>query len=233
MFKHALTRDVAYDGLLEERRRSLHARAGAAVERSSAGRLHEKYELLAFHYSRSSERERAADYLELANRKASAQHAMEEALGYFYEALAILEDLPDSEDNRRRRLTLVLDQTGGFHYLHRHVEYHELLLRYEPLALEQSDPGLTGRSINAWGTARSSSARTGRREKPQPGTRLCERSGNHDHAALASGGLQWAHMMLGDYGRAHRYAERSLEHLAVSFEPMAYMSHDPAPRSPT
>ena len=144
MFKHALTRDVAYDGLLEERRRSLHARAGAAVERSYAGRLHEKYELLAFHYSRSSERERAADYLELANRKASAQHAMEEALGYFYEALAILEDLPDSEDNRRRRLTLVLDQTSGFHYLHRHVEYHELLLRHEPLALEQSDPGLLG-----------------------------------------------------------------------------------------
>ena len=144
VFKHALTRDVAYDGLLEERRRSLHARAGAAVERSYAGRLHEKYELLAFHYSRSSERERAADYLELANRKASAQHAMEEALGYFYEALAILEDLPDSEDNRRRRLTLVLDQTGGFHYLHRHVEYHELLLRHEPLALEQSDPGLVG-----------------------------------------------------------------------------------------
>src|SRR6185436_10007271 len=138
VFKHALTRDVAYDGLLEERRRSLHARAGAAVERSYAGRLHEKYELLAFHYSRSSEREQAADYLELANRKASAQHAMEEALGYFYEALAILEDLPDSEDNRRRRLMLVLDQTGGFHYLHRHVEYHELLLRHEPLALEQS-----------------------------------------------------------------------------------------------
>src|SRR4029078_4086296 len=111
VFKHALTRDVAYDGLMEDRRRSLHSRAGAAVERSYAGRLHEKYELLAFHYSRSAERERAADYLELANHKASAQHAMEEALGYFYEALAILEDLPDSEDNRRRRLTLLLDPT--------------------------------------------------------------------------------------------------------------------------
>ena len=66
VFKHALTRDVAYDGLLEERRRSLHARAGAAVERSYADRLPEQYELLAFHYSRSSERARAADYLELA-----------------------------------------------------------------------------------------------------------------------------------------------------------------------
>src|SRR4029078_12733491 len=63
VFKHALTRDVAYDGLLEERRRSLHARAGAAVERSYAGRLHETYELLAVHYSRNSELERGADSL--------------------------------------------------------------------------------------------------------------------------------------------------------------------------
>src|SRR2546430_12660666 len=57
---------------------------------------------------------------------------MDEALGYFYEALAILEDLPGSEDNRRRRLTLVLDQTAGFHYLHRHADYYELLLRHNP-----------------------------------------------------------------------------------------------------
>src|SRR5204863_5063025 len=42
VFKHGLTRDVAYDRLLEDRRRSLHARTGAAVERSHAGRLHEK-----------------------------------------------------------------------------------------------------------------------------------------------------------------------------------------------
>jgi class 3 adenylate cyclase/DNA-binding SARP family transcriptional activator/tetratricopeptide (TPR) repeat protein len=224
VFKHALTRDVAYDGLLEERRRSLHARAGAAVESSYAGRLQEKYELLAFHYSRSSERERAADYLELANRKAAAQHAMEEALGYFYEALTILEDLPDSEDNRRRRLGLVLDQTGGFHYLHRHEEYYELLLRHEPLALEQSDSGLLGAFYdrlahrqNVFGEFEQG------RETASQALELCERSGNHEHAALACTSVQWAHMMLGEYGRAHRYAERALEHLAVRFEPMAYM----------
>jgi class 3 adenylate cyclase/DNA-binding SARP family transcriptional activator len=225
VFKHALTRDVAYDGLLEERRRALHARAGAAVEHSFADRLPEKYELLAFHYSRSSERERSADYLELANRKASAQHAMEEALGYFYEALAILEEeLPDSDENRSRRLTLVLDQTGVFHYLHRHEEYHELLLRHEPLALEQSDPGLQGAFYQrlahrqfVFGENRQAI------EAHSRALELGERSGNHEVAALASGGLQWAYMMLGEYGRAHRYAALSLEHLAVSFEPMAYM----------
>ena len=234
VFKHALTRDVAYDGLLEERRRSLHARAGAAVERSYAGRLHEKYELLAFHYSRSSERERAADYLELANRKASAQHAMEEALGYFYEALAILEDLPDSEDNRRRRLTLVLDQTSGFHYLHRHVEYHELLLRHEPLALEQSDPGLVGAFYQrlahrqfVFGENRQAI------ETQSRALELCERSGNHEYAALACGRLQWAHMMLGDYGRAHLTRSWRWSTSPSASSRWRTCTHDPAPRSPT
>jgi tetratricopeptide (TPR) repeat protein len=223
-FKHALTRDVAYDGLLEDRRRSLHARAGAAIERSHAERLQEKYELLAFHYSRSFERERAADYLELANRKATAQHAMEEALDYFYEALAILEELPDSEDNRRRRLTLVLDQTGAFHYLHRHEEYYELLLRHEPLALELSDPGLLGAFYERLSHRQMVFGEFAQgRKTASRAFELCEGSGNHKHAALACETLQWAHMLLGEYGRAHRYAKRTLEHLAVSFDPMAYM----------
>jgi class 3 adenylate cyclase/DNA-binding SARP family transcriptional activator len=225
VFKHALTRDVAYDGLLDERRRLLHARAGAAVERSHADRLPEKYELLAFHYSRSSERELAAEYLERANRKASAQHAMEEALGYFYEALKILEEeLPDSDENRRRRLTLVLDQTGGFHYLHRHVEYYELLLRYEPLALEQSDPGLQGAFYQRLGHRQIVFGEFEQaRETACRALELCERAGNHQYAALACGTVQWAHMLLGEYGLAHHYTERILEHLAVGFEPMAYM----------
>jgi class 3 adenylate cyclase/DNA-binding SARP family transcriptional activator/tetratricopeptide (TPR) repeat protein len=224
VFKHALTRDVAYDGLLEERRRSLHGRAGAAIERSYADRLHEKVELLAFHYSRSAEREKAADYLELANRKASAQHAMEEALGYFYEALAILEELPDSEENRRRRLTLVLDQTSGFHYLHRHEEYYELLLRHEPLALEQRDPGLQGAFYQRLGHRQSVFGEFEQaRETSSRALELCERAGNHEYSALAAGGVQWAHMLLGEYGLAHDCTARILEHLAAGFEPMAYM----------
>jgi tetratricopeptide (TPR) repeat protein len=224
VFKHALTRDVAYDGLLDDRRRYLHARAGAAVERAFADRLHEKYELLAFHYSRSPERERAADYLELANRKSAVRHAMEEALGYFYDALEILEDLPDSEDNRRRRLTLVLDQTAAFHFLHRHQEYYELLLRHEPLALELSDTGVLGAFYDrlahrqiVFGAYEQS------RETALRAIELCERAGEHEHAAFSCTGVQWAHMMLGEYEHAHQYAERAHEHLAVTFDPMAYM----------
>jgi class 3 adenylate cyclase/DNA-binding SARP family transcriptional activator len=224
VFKHALTRDVAYDGLLEERRQYLHARTGVAVERAYADRLHQKYELLAYHYSRSPERERAADYLELANRKSALRHAMEEALGYFYDALSILEDLPDSEENRRRRLTLVLDQTAAFHYLHRHQEYNELLLRHEPLARELGDTGLLGAFHDRLAHRQLVFAEYERAmETARHALELCERAGNREHAALACNEVQWAHMMLGEYEQAHSYAQRAHEYLAVSFEPMAYM----------
>jgi tetratricopeptide (TPR) repeat protein len=61
------------------------------------------------------------------------------------------------------------------------------------------------------------------RETARRALELCERSGNHEHAALACNQVQWAHMLLGEYGSAHPYAARAHEHLAVSFEPMAYM----------
>lgn len=53
MFSHVLTREVAYDGMLEARRRELHGRAGACAEHSQAHQSFERCELLAYHYSRS------------------------------------------------------------------------------------------------------------------------------------------------------------------------------------
>ena len=224
VFKHALTRDVAYEGLLEERRRELHGKAGAALEEAYEGRLHERYELLAFHFTRSADREHAADYLELANRKAAARHAMEEALGYFYEALAIVEALPDSEENRRRRLELVLDQTGEFHWLHRHEEFHELLLRHEGLALDLGDTRLLGRFY----------ARLSHRqlvfgdyelalETAHEALEFCLRAGNAEDAALSYALFQWAHMMLGNYDEALAAFDQTLDQLRVAFDPMWFM----------
>jgi class 3 adenylate cyclase/tetratricopeptide (TPR) repeat protein len=223
-FKHALTRDVAYEGLLEERRQVLHASAGAAVERAFEGRLHEKYELLAYHYSRSADRERAADYLQHANRKAAARHAMEEALDYFYAALEILEDLPDSEENKRRRLELVLDQTFEFHWLHRHEEFTELLLRHEPLALALGDRGLLGRFYSrlshrqlVFGEYETSL------ETARKALELCKQGENAEDAVLAYTLFHWAHMMLGDYESALSSYEQTKRQLSESFHPIWFM----------
>ncbi len=51
-FKHALTHEVAYDSLLQERRRVLHARIVEALESLSGDRLDDLVERLAHHASR-------------------------------------------------------------------------------------------------------------------------------------------------------------------------------------
>jgi predicted ATPase/class 3 adenylate cyclase len=224
-FTHALTQEVAYDSLLVTRRQALHGRAAAAIERLYGDRLDEHYEVLAYHYSHSVERELAARYLELANRKAAERNAMEEALGYFYEALGVLEELPDTPENRRRRVALVLEQTGEFHFLHRHREYYEVLLRHEPLVLELADEALLGGFFARLGHRQWVFAEFRQAEQTLGRARdLCERAGNVEDAAAAHMLLEWTLLFLGDYRRARLEAERALEKLAERFHPIWYMN---------
>lgn len=65
-FKHALTQEVAYASLLMKRRKELHCLVGAAIEELYGNRLPELYGLLAYHYERGEEWERALDYLRRA-----------------------------------------------------------------------------------------------------------------------------------------------------------------------
>jgi predicted ATPase len=75
VFKHALTREVAYDGMLQARRRQLHGRAGDALEHSEASQRFEHCELLAYHHSRSADPTRAIPYLAVAGNRAKDRYA--------------------------------------------------------------------------------------------------------------------------------------------------------------
>jgi class 3 adenylate cyclase len=92
VFKHALTREVAYDGMLQARRRDLHGRAGAALEHADASRF-EHSELLAYHYSRSAEPERAIPHLAAAGDRARDRYANEEAIALYRQAITLMEGL--------------------------------------------------------------------------------------------------------------------------------------------
>jgi predicted ATPase len=61
-FKHALTHDVAYSGLLHERRRLLHRRVGQAIETRYADRLVEFAEMLANQFERGEDWAKAVHY---------------------------------------------------------------------------------------------------------------------------------------------------------------------------
>jgi len=89
-FKHALTQQVAYGSLLHERRRIVHRRVGEELERLSQAQPEESYEKLAYHYSRSDQKEKAGEYLVKAGHKATHRYANREALDHFQQALELV-----------------------------------------------------------------------------------------------------------------------------------------------
>jgi class 3 adenylate cyclase/tetratricopeptide (TPR) repeat protein len=95
VFKHALTRDVAYDGMLRARRRQLHGQAGAALEQSDGGQRFERCELLAYHYSRSAEQAQAIPYLREAGDRARNRYANEESIAVYSQAISLIDELGD------------------------------------------------------------------------------------------------------------------------------------------
>ena len=98
-FKHALTQEVAYGGLLQERRRELHGRIVDAIETLHRDRLVEEVERLAYHAVRGELREKAVHYLRQAGLKAAARSALRDSRDWFEQALGALEALPESQSN--------------------------------------------------------------------------------------------------------------------------------------
>jgi tetratricopeptide (TPR) repeat protein len=97
-FKHALTHDVAYERLPAERRRALHARIVAAIERVHAGRLADRVERLARHALRGEEWAKALHYCRQAGARAVARSANPEAVATLEQALLALSHLPEGPD---------------------------------------------------------------------------------------------------------------------------------------
>jgi class 3 adenylate cyclase/tetratricopeptide (TPR) repeat protein len=115
-FKHALTHDVAYGSLLQERRRGLHARIAEAVEQLYPDHLGEQVERLAHHTFQGEQWDKAVTYLRQAGAKAMARSAHQEALIYLLLALVALQYLPDHRDTHELAIDLRLDlRTSLFH----------------------------------------------------------------------------------------------------------------------
>jgi tetratricopeptide (TPR) repeat protein len=87
MFKHALTHEVAYNSLLVQRRKDLHRLIGLAIEELYADRLAEQYEILAYHFSKGEEWDKALVYLLKAAEKAAQAFATREAITLYDQAL--------------------------------------------------------------------------------------------------------------------------------------------------
>jgi len=139
-FRHALTQEAAYGSLLERHRRACHGAVGHALEELYGGRTEEVAELLAIHFGRSEEAEKAVDYAIAAAEKSRRRCAYSEALSYFDDALRRLDAMPEARPNRLRRLDAVIKQAELKLALGRHAEQIGALDDIRAIVEETDDP---------------------------------------------------------------------------------------------
>jgi len=108
-FKHALTHEVGYGSLLQDRRRTLHARIVEAIEKLYSDRLTEQVERLAHHAFRGELWEKAVEYLRQAGKKAAARSATHEAIAYFEQALDVIKHLPEGKQTIEKTIDIRVD----------------------------------------------------------------------------------------------------------------------------
>jgi tetratricopeptide (TPR) repeat protein len=144
-FRHALTHEVTYSGLLQERKKALHAKVVEAIEHVHGDRLAEHAEALAQHAVRGEVWEKAVDYLREAGAKAHARDAFGEALDQFEQALEIIPRLPATPANLRRAIDVRLDLHLPLFVLGQVPRLIQLHQEAEQLARQVDDPGRLGR----------------------------------------------------------------------------------------
>jgi tetratricopeptide (TPR) repeat protein len=108
-FKHALTHEVAYRSLLQERRRALHTRIVEVLETRASDRLADQIERLADHAVRGEVWDKALVYCRQAGTKAMERSASREAVGCYEQALAAIEHLPAQRELYEQAIDLRLD----------------------------------------------------------------------------------------------------------------------------
>ncbi len=133
-FKHALTHEVVYGSLLQERRRGLHARIVEAIEALYPDRLTEHVERLGHHALRGEQWEKAAQYLRRAAAKAAERTAHREALTFLEQALKAVEQLADSADKLRHGVDLRIDLRNSLYALGDYERTFHYLTEAETLA---------------------------------------------------------------------------------------------------
>jgi tetratricopeptide (TPR) repeat protein len=135
MFKHPLTQEVVYNGLLRKERQEIHEQIALVMEQLFRERLPEFYETMAFHFLRGRSTAKAIEYLVLSGRKSLSRYAVEEADQYFREAFEILQSKTEKTDAEKMALIDVLNDWGFvYYYLGNVNKWVDVMNAHEELA---------------------------------------------------------------------------------------------------
>jgi DNA-binding winged helix-turn-helix (wHTH) protein/class 3 adenylate cyclase/tetratricopeptide (TPR) repeat protein len=153
-FKHALTHEVAYDSLLFEQRRVLHARLVEILEARAGDRVVEPVARLAHHALRGEVWEKAVRYCRQAGVHAAERSGFREASGAFEQALSALQQLPARSDLAAQAIDLHLAVRNALIPLGAHERLLDHLRQAERLAEGLGDRRRQGQVAGALAASR-------------------------------------------------------------------------------
>jgi tetratricopeptide (TPR) repeat protein len=117
MFKHAMTQEAVYNGLLKRERQAMHEQIGLVMEQLFHDRLSEHCESLAFHFRRGQSPVKAVNYLIESGEKSINMYAVHESHEYFAEAYNLLINTSDgSEQQKILLIDLLIKWASVFYY---------------------------------------------------------------------------------------------------------------------
>jgi predicted ATPase/class 3 adenylate cyclase len=229
-FKHALTHEVTYGTLLQQRRRELHARIVEVIERLYADRLAKHVERLAYHALRGEVWDKATTYLREAGMRAAMRSAYSESLTAFEEALRALGHLPESRDAKARAIDLRLDSRVVLAPLGQYDRILDYMGEAEIFARELGDRRRLGLVLADMG-ARLRNVGDHRRalEASRQALDIASDLGDRDLQIEAGYRLAQAHFAVGDLKQATSIFLETVQAFADQSAALELLARDPAP----
>ena len=212
-FKHALTHDVAFGGLLTGRRRELDARIVNAIETVHADRLAEHFDALAMHATRGGVWPKAYRYGIEAGNRAATHSAHTDLVAHYLRALDALgrhevSDAIRAEIDLRLKIRDELFVVGDIDSISAHVK------AAADLARSINDPQRLARALLDLGAVEWVAARHLRsRELYREALSTAETAGDAILVAFVNYRLGIANVLLGDMKEANATLRKALQTL--------------------
>jgi tetratricopeptide (TPR) repeat protein len=213
IFKHALTQEVVYNGLLKKDRQAIHERIGLVIEEVFHDRLSEFYETLAFHFKRGESFHKAVDYLMKSGEKSLKRYAVEESHQHYKEAFDLLSNKPGKTKDEECLLIDLLNKWSLVFFYRGDFRQLEVLLKtYEDLVPSLDDKARLGMFYGWLGMALWG----GEKFKDSyhylcKALELGEEIGNKLVIGYAYAGLMWTSLELGLLDDAIIYGQKAQE----------------------
>ncbi|PKN30100.1 MAG: hypothetical protein CVU64_05020 [Deltaproteobacteria bacterium HGW-Deltaproteobacteria-21] len=211
IFKHALTQEVVYSGLLKKERQEIHERIGHVMEPLFHERLSEFYETLAYHFKQGRSIQKAVHYLIKSGEKSLGRYALAEAYQNFQEAFDLLSNKTDrSDDENTLLITLIVKWAYVYYYNGDFKALTALLSAHQSLADDIQDRSVAGMFYGWLGMALWS--REEHRESQQQLLRalqIGEQLSDKQVIGYACTWLTWTCAELGFFEDALKFGERA------------------------